>query len=358
MTPEEYAALQANLTAAAASYSLKFATFIVEPLVNTAEWLAFLQLMFPTVERYRQESAALAREFYDTERLRHNPELPRHDVFLETYDFQTFVKNMEPTRKMLSQPRAPKAAVANTVMHVAREVENAGRQQIVKAVEDDYRLLTQKPVVPEPEPVRYKAPASRIRIEATWEGRRSFEAPAEDPVVEQLKRDIAESAGKVEKPKNLQVKATGPVRGWARVATGRETCAFCLVMISRGPVYQSAKGAGLDLYDAGAAAALNEGQDVSEWMNEWHIGCDCKVVPVYDKFDWPGRYAAERALELWNDASREAAQVLEQNPGKKYFSKKQNRWLPTTENREAINALRRRLDRGEITTSEFAALAA
>lgn len=350
MTPQEYAEAQAVITAAAAAYVLKFSQFVANAALTTAEWLGFLQLLFPTVDRYRQESAALARTFYDSERAIHNPTLPRHDVYLQTYDFPKFVKSMEPARKQLSQPKAPPQAVTNAMMHVVREVENAGRAQIVQSVEEDYKLLTE----PVAEPT--------VKIEVSFEEKKS---PAKDrpsvkeqAAVEQLKRDIAESAGRVEPTTSapMKVKPTGPVRGWARVATGKETCAFCLMLISRGPVYLSAKGAGLDLYDAGAAAAVGQGDDVSQWMNQWHIGCDCKVIPVYSRVDWPGMYAASRAMELWKEATTEARQVLAENPGKQSFVGGQ--WIPTTLNREAINSLRRRLDRGEISTTEFAALAA
>lgn len=348
MTPQEYAEAQAVITAATAAYVMRFSQFVANAALTTVEWVGFLQLLFPTVERYRYDSAQLARSFYDSERAIHNPTLPRHDVFLQTYDFPKFVKNMEPTRKQLTQPKAPPQAIMNAVMHVVREVENAGRAQIVQSVEEDFQQLTED--VPELE----------VKVETTWQAAEKLpdRTPSEDAAIDKIKQDIAESAGRAESTKSgpMKVKPTGPVRGWARVATGKETCAFCLALISRGPVYLSAKGAGLDLYDAGAAAAIGDGQDVSEWMNEWHIGCDCKVIPVYSRADWPGMDAANRALELWKEATTEARQVLSENPGKKSFVKGQ--WIATTLNREALNSLRRRLDRGEISTTEFAALAA
>lgn len=49
---------------------------------------------------------------------------------------------------------------------------------------------------------------------------------------------------------------------YARVPSGSETCEFCLMLASRGPVYQSADGAG-------------EG-------NHFHANCDCRIVPVWD----------------------------------------------------------------------------
>lgn len=50
---------------------------------------------------------------------------------------------------------------------------------------------------------------------------------------------------------------------FARVPTGRVTCAFCTMLASRGFVYHSRKSAGD--------------------MDEWHDNCDCQVVPEWDR---------------------------------------------------------------------------
>ena len=49
---------------------------------------------------------------------------------------------------------------------------------------------------------------------------------------------------------------------FARVTTGRETCAFCLMLASRGAVYHTRKTAGD--------------------FKSFHRGCDCKVVPGFE----------------------------------------------------------------------------
>jgi hypothetical protein len=126
--------------------------------------------------------------------------------------------------------------------------------------------------------------------------------------------------------------------------------------VSRGPVYFGADTAGLDLPDSEALKLINEGADLSEFMDQWHPNCDCKVVPVFDLKDWPGREESRNALELWKKATVKADEVLEENPDKKYYSFKEKRWLATTKNREAINQLRLMLDSGEAT--DWAALQA
>lgn len=279
MTPDEYAARQAGISAAIIQYILQFAGLLLRPQLSTRDWLSALQIIYPEVERQRAASAELAREFYDSQRREHHPELSRNDRPLEGYKFEWFVQAMEPTRKKLSQEDAPTTAVGDLARRVVKEVENAGRRQIIRAVEND--------------------PAGRI------------------------------------------------VKGWARVATGRETCAWCLMLISRGPVYQAADTAGLDLDDTSAEMALAAGEDVSDHMTEWHTGCDCKVVPVYSRKNWPGKEAADRALELWKEADREAVALIDSGTAR-----------TSNRNREAINALRRRLERGEINPREYAGLAA
>lgn len=295
MNPEEYAAQQAVISAAIATYALQFASYFAQPLLSLAEWLGVLQLMFPEVQRRREESAALARFFYDSQRELFHPELPRNDRFLEDYRFEWFVENMEPAREKMSQVDSPADAVATMALRTVREVENAGRRQIIHAVDND------------PEP----------RI----------------------------------------------IRGWARVATGAETCAWCLMLISRGPTYLSGSNAGLSdsTTETETLAAYRDAPDlqtyfdqIEDHVDEWHDGCDCKVVPVFKREDWFGEDAAKRALELWKAASLKARQLP---PGRVHPSGKK-KGKPFTFNEDVINVLRSMLGNGEIDASEFAALAA
>jgi len=116
------------------------------------------------------------------------------------------------------------------------------------------------------------------------------------------------------------------VKGWARVATGRETCGFCMMLVSRGPVYLSAKGAGLDLGDTAAQDLIASGdkEALDALMKRWHEGCDCKVVPVFDRARWPGRDAYLRARKIWNDTTKGYG------------------------GQDAINAFRRAIERGDV----------
>jgi hypothetical protein len=279
MTPDEYAAAQAVISASVARYVAQFGKFFVNPALGIAEWLRLLELLFPEIQRQRERSADLAREFYDAQRELRHPDLPRNDRLLENYEFHWFAEDMDEARRKMSQEDSPADAVGRLALRAVRAVENGGRRQIIRAVEND--------------------PAPHI------------------------------------------------IKGWARVATGRETCAWCLMLISRGPVYLGADTAGLNLDDTTAKRMIAAGEDVSEFMEQWHDGCDCKVVPVFKTEVWPGQAAADRALELWNEATTEASKLIDSGKSR-----------TDNLNREAINALRRRLDSGDISPSEFAGLAA
>jgi hypothetical protein len=129
--------------------------------------------------------------------------------------------------------------------------------------------------------------------------------------------------------------------GFARVATGRETCAFCLMLVSRGPVFKSELKAGAK--HEGAAEILEAKNDVSDeelddLMTRWHPGCDCKVVPVFDVNNWQGREDFLRMEEIWKKET------------KGFYGSQ------FTKN-DKLNAFRRAIERGEINPAEFAAAA-
>ncbi|QAY03797.1 capsid maturation protease [Mycobacterium phage AFIS] len=293
MNPEEYAAAQLLISAEVVRHVRNVAGFFAQPALTMFDWLRLLDLLFPEIQRRRTEASVLARRFYDSQRAQHHPDLPRNDRPLEGTTFEKFVENMDPARERMQQAETRGDALTHLTLRAVREVENAGRQQIIHAVEND------------PEP----------RV----------------------------------------------LRGWARVATGRETCAWCLMLISRGPTYVRAETAGLDL-DTEHALELFENKDLETYfadisgeIKQWHPGCDCKVIPVFRNEDWFGKEAADRALDLWGEATKEA--IALEDEGLVHKSGK-NKGQPFTRNELAINALRRRLERGEISAQQYAALAA
>ncbi|QBP31039.1 capsid maturation protease [Mycobacterium phage Refuge] len=282
MTPEQYATAQYAITAGLAAYVQRFASLFTGPVLSSADWIKLLATLFPEVERRYSESAALGRDFYDSQRERHHPGLDRNERLQSSLKFEWFVQNMQPARRGMSQADSPNAAVTRLALSVVREVEMAGRRQIIGAVKND--------------------------------------------------------------PERI-------VQGWARVATGRETCAWCLMLISRGPEYTSARDAGinldnqtvLDLWDEAGWDYEKFREETKDEVEQWHAGCDCLAFPVFNRENWPGLTAQKEALKLWIDAGKEASKLIDSGEARS-----------DNMNRETINALRRRLDRGEITIPSYA----
>ena len=311
MNPEEYAAQQAAITSGLAAYISKLAKLFTSPALSVKDWLAFLQVVFPEVQKRYDQSANLGRYFYDSQRKKYHPDLARNERLLSELKWEWFVQNMEPARKDLSQADSPEYAPSKVALAAVREVEMAARRQIIGAVKNDDDL--------------------KLKIDES----------------EALPTD------------------TKQVIGWARVATGRETCAWCLMLISRGAKlnhkknfgYAEAATAGIDLDDTTALDLyLESGGDLEKYrellyddeadestMEEWHTGCDCLAVPVFDVADWPGLDQAKQALQLWIDASREADKLI-----------KSGKSRTNNNGTETLNALRRRLYRGEINIADYA----
>lgn len=252
MDAEQYAVAQAAISARLVRDVLPVAEQFRAPQLSYSAWIQFLQLILPFVTRARDRSAKLGRRFFDEQRAEHHPEIPRHDVFLAEYRLEWLLEAMEPARAEFSRPGASEHAAERIALRGMKETENAGRRTILRAVDTD---------------------------------------------------------------------SPGVAVGWARVATGRETCGFCMMLVSRGPVYKDSDGgpgtAGLntdhdtavelwnDIENARTPAERKKANDaMDEMMTKWHEGCDCKVVPVFDRANWPGRDAFKRAEVIWKNATK------------------------------------------------------
>lgn len=238
--------------------------------LGVTPWYQVLQvlysLMFPAAER----SAMISRDYYDYKRAEAG--LPAHLIPLQVPNFNRFVKDMEEVRPFLMSPTTSEHQIHQAAMRVARTVENSGRWTVMKATEYEDSAF------PSDEPVPASSGKSRF------------------------------------------------VRGWARMATGAETCGWCWMLVSRGPVYRSAKSAGSTLGKRDALQTIGAQEfDTSEHMNAWHTGCDCKIVPVFDLQNWDGKDRQLAAEELWKQISRNESN-----------------------NRDAINAYRRAVQDGRI----------
>lgn len=89
---------------------------------------------------------------------------------------------------------------------------------------------------------------------------------------------------------------------FARVPTGVETCTFCLMLASRGAVYHTRKSAG-------------------EWRH-FHRGCDCKVVPSFERDPY-----AEVVEGFRPDELRGRMSLMEKQTGLSFADKNASRKL-------------------------------
>lgn len=71
---------------------------------------------------------------------------------------------------------------------------------------------------------------------------------------------------------------------YARVPTGVETCDFCIMLASRGPVYHTPESAGA--------------------TDHYHKGCDCRVIPFWGTFETgPSRRGSVMSIEGYDPDS-------------------------------------------------------
>lgn len=81
---------------------------------------------------------------------------------------------------------------------------------------------------------------------------------------------------------------------WARVPRGFYTCAFCLMLASRGFVYESQHSAGLE-------------QGTNGLINYYHEHCDCEVVPQWGSGELNLKgYEPEKYKAIWKSAKANA----------------------------------------------------
>lgn len=243
--------------------------------IAEATWVALLRLLFELMRPAAWEVAGNAREFYDSERARHFPGVGRQEVNRQTINFGRFVKDMEQHKDRFLSGDSDDGDVTRVKLQVARTVENVGRRTIIRAVED-----------PDPELAKHLEENDDYKV---------FDSD-DDPTDEYTNGDLSNAHRRRKNPKQRVVK------GWARMATGRETCGWCWMLVSRGPAYSSMEAAGFRGSFADAMKVYRGGNfDAAELMNQWHPGCDCKVVPVFNLQSYPGKERTDAAWELWGD---------------------------------------------------------
>lgn len=98
---------------------------------------------------------------------------------------------------------------------------------------------------------------------------------------QQFIADMITNSARLTAQRNLRVDPTKP--RWARVPKGSVTCAFCLMLASRGFAYLSQESAGLG--------------------DSYHPHCDCSIVPSWGTQKLAG-YDPDMYRSMWDEAKQ------------------------------------------------------
>ncbi len=329
MDDEEYNNSVDAISAGVLLYVLRRASLFRSKRLTPDEWLQFLGSVWPAVHAAREKASGVARDFYDSERLRVLG-LEEFPLDLQPSSFERFVENMEPARVEFSKARASHGASMTVGSLISREIQNAARVQIITSVKKDRPLDNIVSLQEQDHPEKHSVDMAKFLEEA---GRPEFK-PSDVSTIDPADR---------------------MVRGWARVATGAETCAWCLMLVSRGPVYLTAGSAGSRFTDDTALRMSAAGVDDAP-IKQWHPNCDCKVVPVFKISEWDGRHAWKHAEEAWIAATEEAIELGNREPDRRHKRGK-NKGKPFTLGEDTLNILRQRLLRGDVPMRKISGVA-
>ena len=99
-------------------------------------------------------------------------------------------------------------------------------------------------------------------------------------------RDAVSDTAKLGRVRDAALKRpVGKRVGYARVLSGKENCAFCAMLASRGPVYSE-----------DTVTRRADGR-------RYHDGCDCRPVLVIEGKPWPGQEEYRRLEQRWRKAT-------------------------------------------------------
>lgn len=222
-----------------------------------AQWRSIVNLIFPYVQAYRLASARAARSYYDAERETY--------LFTQALDLDKLARGESTT----DFERFP-IFLANYEEQYLRDALEPVREKFQRENTTDGAVNTA---------------AGIVGKQVLNGGRRTLvRAVEKDPVVQ----------------------------GWARVQGGNESCTFCWMLISRGPVYKDADTAGINADNQTAVEVFRDWQATDndellmKLMTRWHPNCDCRVVPVFDKSkNWVGKADFLAAQKIWNDITED-----------------------------------------------------
>lgn len=131
--------------------------------------------------------------------------------------------------------------------------------------------------------------------------------------------DNRDSRKKASKAEPANTKPGGKVLGWARVLTGAESCAFCAMLASRGPVYsedtvvttgkpREVRPRQVHYRNPGATGGHTYVSGSRREGEKYHDHCDCIAVLVVKGASWNGEQQYHALKDLWDDATFQPTQ--------------------------------------------------
>lgn len=131
--------------------------------------------------------------------------------------------------------------------------------------------------------------------------------------------DNRESGKKASKAEPASTRPGGKVLGWARVLTGAESCAFCAMLASRGPVYsedtvvttgkpREVRPRQVHYRNSGATGGHTYVSGSRREGEKYHDHCDCIAVLVVKGVPWNGEQQYHDLKDLWDDATFQPTQ--------------------------------------------------
>ena len=131
--------------------------------------------------------------------------------------------------------------------------------------------------------------------------------------------DNRASGKKASKAELASTRPGGKVLGWARVLTGAESCAFCAMLASRGPVYsedtvvttgkpREVRPRQVHYRNPGATGGHTYVSGSRREGEKYHDHCDCIAVLVVKGVPWNGEQQYHALKDLWDDATFQPTQ--------------------------------------------------
>lgn len=230
---------------------------------------------------------------------------------IESYSKDAQRALLEKVAAFPANPADP-AALAQVSRRVAagavRHARAAGRDVVVDtAAQGRVRVVSAR-----------KRPRVTVEDGTESDGRPKVivEYASDDRKVGDDNHELREKANKAEP---VSTKPGGKVLGWARVLTGAESCAFCAMLASRGPVYsedtvvttgkpREVRPRQVHYRNSGATGGHTYVSGSRREGEKYHDHCDCIAVLVVKGVPWNGEQQYHDLKDLWDDATFQPTQ--------------------------------------------------